>query len=371
MILGTRPEAIKMLPLYHALKKERIPVALCSTGQHKELLEQVFSLFQVTPDYNFDIMRENQDLFYVNEIILNKTKSLLNEIKPSMVIVQGDTTSAMAAALSAFYLKIPIAHVEAGLRSSNIHAPFPEELNRRIITLVATYHFAPTAYAVNQLLSEGIDQESIFLSGNTIVDALYSIQDQITQKTQSPSSPLIEMIEKQKAQGKKILLLTCHRRESFDRGLFQIFSGVKKALQSNPNLFVIFPMHPNPVIKSIVKQTKLETVPNIWITDPFVYTDFVYLLDKVDAVFTDSGGIHEEAVSLGKPLFILRNESDRSEAIQAGLATMIGTEEKRILSTIQNLHFEDISTEQKKSSLYGNGHASEHIAKRIKGILEK
>ena len=299
MVVGTRPEAIKMTPVYEALKKGKIPTLLCCTGQHAELLAE----YDLSPDIDFAVMKKNQDLFYLTETILKKAKLYFQEIQPSLVVVQGDTTSAMACALAAFYLKIPVAHVEAGLRSKNIHNPFPEEMNRRLITSVSSLHFAPTASAHKQLLLEGIPKSSIFRTGNTVVDALYRVID----NTLKPSIELATRVAKAKQEGKKIILLTAHRRESFNGGLKQIFTAVKQALADDPNLFVIYPKHPNPVITDILEESKLGVMPGIWVTEPMSHHDLIFTMNAATGVATDSGGVQEEAISLNKPTLILRN----------------------------------------------------------------
>ncbi len=253
VVVGTRPEAIKMIPLYRALKEEQVPVLLCSTGQHSEILDSMFEIFQVTPDFKFNIMKPGQDLFYITEEVLVRMKALCQQVRPSLVLVHGDTTTAMAAALAAFYLQIPVGHVEAGLRSGNRHSPFPEELNRRMITLVATHHFAPTQQAVDQLISEGIESRSIHCTGNTVVDALLDMKAMLEDGSIHPTPELSQFFESHK----KVLLLTAHRRESVPHGLKHIFAAIRRALERDPDLAVIYPVHPNPAIQ----ERLLHSVP--------------------------------------------------------------------------------------------------------------
>jgi UDP-N-acetylglucosamine 2-epimerase (non-hydrolysing) len=358
MVVGTRPEAIKMAPVYYALKKEGLPVLLCSTGQHNEMLNEVLDLFAIEPDVEFEIMKPGQDLFHINTTVLEMSKELFLNVHPRLVMVQGDTTTAMAAAMAAFYLHIPVAHVEAGLRSGNRQRPFPEEINREIISLVATYHFAPTARAMAQLLREGVDREKIYCTGNTVVDALYSI---IEQKLE-PSEQVRSFIEK----GQKTLLLTAHRRESFDSGLFHIFMAMKKAHDKYPNLSIIYPVHPNPAIRKVLDEVHLDECERITLVPPVVYKDLVYLLNHVDGVATDSGGIQEEAVSLNKPVIVLREETDRPEAIEEGFGFLVGTCEDRILKGIDQIMANPEAFAKSSVSVYGDGRAAARIARILK-----
>ncbi len=371
LIVGTRPEAIKMIPLYQKLKEEHIPALLCSTGQHTELLEDVLKIFDVKPDYELNIMKPGQDLFHITETVLEKTKILFEKIKPSLVLVQGDTTSAMAAALAAFYLNIPVGHVEAGLRTGNMRAPFPEEMNRRFIGLIATYHFAPTSLAASNLKKEGIGPDSLFLTGNTVIDALHLIKARIREGSLKPTPLLVETIEKEKKLNHKILLLTAHRRESFEGGLLQIFTAVNKAVKEYPNLFVIYPKHPNPAIQKVIVESEIDKNPNVLIVPALSYQDMVYVLDSVDAVATDSGGVQEEAVSLNKPVLVLRNETDRSEGVQNGGAILVGTQEAKIYEELGKIMNETAKRNSDSSGIYGDGQASQKIADVIKKHLQK
>jgi len=369
LIIGTRPEAIKMIPVYQALQKENIPTILCSTGQHTELLDSAFSLFEVVPDFDLKIMEPEQSLFHITKAVLEKTEKLFKELTPSLVVVQGDTTSAMAAALAAFYLQIPVAHVEAGLRSGNIKEPFPEELNRKMISLLASYHFAPTEHSASKLLEEGIEKKRIFCTGNTVVDALIEVQKKIRTGKLSPSFFLKEEINRHQKLGNRTLLLTAHRRESLNGGLQNIFSGVKAALERYPNLHIIYASYPNPIIQKIIKETNLASLPNISIFSALPYPDMVYLLSHVDGVATDSGGIQEEAVSLSKPVLVLRNEIDRPEGLLGG-AILVGTDPDMILQEIEKFMEKDLMI-SKIQPIYGDGHSSERVAKIIKNILKQ
>lgn len=359
LVIGTRPEGIKMLPVYLALKDAHIPTVLCSTGQHLDLLDDILNLFHVEPDIRLTIMKPGQDLFYITTAVLSKMKELLLEIDPCIVLVQGDTTSAMAAALAAFYLKIPVGHVEAGLRTGNKYGPFPEEINRCLIGSLATFHFSPTNDAVDNLLQEHITTH-VYNTGNTVVDALHMIQNKIHDNQIAASPAIKELIQNAQQQHKKIMLLTAHRRESFNGGLQQIFYAIKQALHDHPKLLVIYPMHPNPSVKQAVDQTQLHECPNIFITKPLSYADLVFVLEHSDFIATDSGGIQEEANSLGKEVIVLRNETDRMEGVKAGCSYLAGTDQITIQEYIDQMISNPIA--HSGNNLYGNGTAGQQIA---------
>jgi UDP-N-acetylglucosamine 2-epimerase (non-hydrolysing) len=369
VVAGTRPEAIKQIPVYEALRKLEIPVVLCSTGQHAQMLDEIFNLYGVQPDVDMRIMKAGQDLFYITEIVLHRCKELFQELQPSMVVVQGDTTSAMAASLGAFYLQIPVAHVEAGLRTGNIYAPFPEEMNRVLISRMATLHFPPTTHAADQLLKEGVDPAVVFVTGNTVIDALYSMREKIAQGKIKPTPSLVSTVEALRAEGCKLMLLTVHRRESWDGGVESIFRAVKAALEADPDLAVIYPMHPNPLIRQLFDQSGLEQIKRLQTMEPLSYGDLVYVLDAVDLIATDSGGIQEEAVSCGKPTLVLRNETDRPEGLAGGLAILVGNHEEAITATIAKvLAFPPLVS---GPSPYGDGLAGQRIASIIKAALNQ
>ena len=368
LIVGTRPEAIKVLPVYQALRARQVPTVLCSTGQHAEMLTEVFSIFDVKPDVELHVMKPGQDLTYLTTSVLTKVQEVIARIKPSLVVVQGDTTSAMAGALAAFYEKVPVAHIEAGLRTGNLQAPFPEELNRRVITLLSTLHFPPTPAAAEQLECEGISKERIFCTGNTVVDALYSIVGKLQTGTLEPLPSLVDLVQAQKKANKTLILLTAHRRESFDGGLLRIFSTMKLALQQDPSLFVVFPAHPNPIVQKALRDSGLDAMANIAIFPPLSYPNLVYLLESSSGVATDSGGISEEAVSLHKPVLILRNETDRPEGVLVGDALLVGTDEEKILSGLQWI-MKRPSNGAESSSPFGDGKASERIAQVVEKYL--
>jgi len=348
LIVGTRPEAIKVIPVYRALKKVGVPALLCATGQHAELLQEVFRVFGVHPDVDFAIMKPGQDLFHIHTAVMENCKEYFEKVGPSMVLVQGDTTSALAGALAAFYCQIPVGHIEAGLRTGNIHRPFPEEMNRKVITTLATLHFAPTPDAVENLRREGV-KENVYCTGNTVVDALYSV-------TAEASTSLREKVEK--AQGKK-MLLTVHRRELSEEEFSQVFRAVKAAVQKDPTFSVFYPAHPSPKIQKVIREERLDEV--ISVLPPLSYSELVYLLREVDFVATDSGGIQEEAASLGKPVLCLRKENDRLEK-------GIGTETAAILAGIESMKK---MGRGEANFVYGDGHAAERIVDKIREHLVK
>lgn len=362
VIAGTRPEGIKMAPLYLELRKRGLPVLFCATSQHTHMLAQVLNLFGIVPDIDLQIMQANQDLFYVATKVLTACKELFTNVQPSYVLVQGDTTSAMAAAQAAFYLQIPIGHVEAGLRTSTIHAPFPEEFNRRLISMIAHLHFTPTALATANLLAERIDRTSIFQTGNTIVDALHLMKQKIDNREIAVSKDIINTILHAQAKKQKIMLVTIHRREIVQTGgIKHILSAIKDIALNNKDLLVIYPTHPHPSIQEAIAEHKLSEVPHIIMTHALSYQDLVYILLHCECVATDSGGISEEAMSLGKKAFILRAETERIEGVWAGIAELVGTRYdvivKRITEFLKKPH-----TKLSGTLLFGEGFASQRIA---------
>ncbi len=370
IIIGTRPEGIKMAPVYHALKRAGIPVVICSTMQHDQLLTDVLKLFNITPDYELDIMRHGQDLFYVTQSILQKTKEVLLSIQPALVLVQGDTTTAMTAALAAFYLHIPVGHIEAGLRTDDIQSPFPEEMNRRVISVIATYHFAPTQAALDNVISHGARREHAFCTGNTVVDALHMVKEAITDGTLTIRSDIRTQVHLCKQAEQKILLLTMHRRESFNGGITTTLQTIKKLLLLNPDLFCFYPYHPNPQVMHAINAVDLADLNNLFLCEPLAYKDMVYLLDNAHVVLTDSGGIQEEAVSLGKPVLVLRKKTERMEGVLTGLAHVVGTNpaaiEASLMHALSHCHTAAYTAPH---DTYGDGYAAEKIVALIKPLL--
>lgn len=366
-IIGTRPEAIKVIPVYLAFQQAGIPSRICFTGQHSDLVDDIFGLFGVTPDIEFGIMKPGQSLAYITESVLRRAQEYFHEVKPSLVVVQGDTTSAMAAALAAFYCKIPVAHIEAGLRTHDLYAPFPEEANRQIISRVATFHFAPTEVSAANLRAEGIPADQIFVTGNTIVDALYAIAEKLEQGVSTPSDDVRQTIDALDEEGKFTFLFTAHRRESFDGGLHSILTTIKDYLESHPDVFVLFPVHPNPVISTTIRDIFGDRTNQLLLFPPIPYHDLVFLLSRVGGVLTDSGGIQEEAVSMNRPTLVLRNETDRPEAIERGLAVLVGTDPRKIVKGMDEILAQSaVGAMSSRQSVYGDGRASARIAAIIR-----
>ena len=368
LVVGTRPEGIKMLPVYFALKQAGIPVILCSTDQHSLLLQEVFEIFSVVPDIRLSLMRPGQSLSYLTCAVLESMKEIYTQVRPELVLVQGDTTTVMAAALAAFYEQIPVGHVEAGLRTGDMYSPYPEEANRCIVGLLATYHFAPTASSVANLLSEGRKRESLFCTGNTVVDALHMIQKMLAAGALPVRADVVAAVQKAEQCGGKKVLLTAHRRESFPDGIVRIINAMKKYAQAHPDVFFFYPYHPNPVVMAAVAACQLEKEKNIFLFSPLAYHELVYLLDVVDCVATDSGGIQEEAVSLGKHALVLREKSERMEGVWEGLATVVGTKENAIMDALDKLLMQEKKQEKKQRSVYGDGHAAQRIVHIIESV---
>lgn len=362
LIVGTRPEGIKMIPLYLAFKKMQISIVLCSTDQHSYLLQEVYDLFGIVPDYQLDIMQPNQDLFHITESALQKLKIFYNKVNPCLVLVQGDTTSSMAAAMAAFYLNIPIGHVEAGLRTNDIKSPFPEEMNRRFISMVANYHFAPTPLNVGNLLAEGVSREAIYCTGNTVVDTLRIIKEKIALKELIINEEITQKVQECKLLGKKIVLLTVHRRESFNGGITRILTAIKDFALTNPDIFFFYPYHPNPHVLEAVDKVGIAKIPNLYLSRPLLYKEIVYLMLNADWIATDSGGIQEEAISLGKPVLVLREKTERVEGLWTGLATLVGTNPETIQKAMYNLLHDAPGVQAKATSIYGTGYAADMIA---------
>jgi UDP-N-acetylglucosamine 2-epimerase (non-hydrolysing) len=368
LVVGTRPEGIKMMPIYYALKKASIPVFLCSTTQHSELLSEVFDLFNVQPDKELGVMQKGQDLFHITAQVLTSMKVLLEKVKPSLVLVHGDTTTTMTAALSAFYKQIPVGHVEAGLRTGDMNSPYPEEFNRASLSLFSEYHFAPTPAAAANLLAEGKPRKTVYYTGNTVVDSLRIIEEKISARIVKIRSDIEQAIAGAQVNGQKKILFTMHRRESFNGGIERILQAVKTFAINNPDVLFLYPYHPNPYVMQAIEKIGLESVENVFLSKPIEYKDLVYLLNEVDCVATDSGGIQEEAVSLGKPVIILREKSERMEGVWEGLATLVGTNAKYFVQQLEMILKENCNVSVRRS-LYGDGYAAEKIVRIIERSL--
>jgi len=369
LVVGTRPEGIKMMPVYFALKKALIPVFLCSTTQHTNLLTEVFDVFGVTPDKELGVMQQGQDLFHVTQQVLQGMKVILERVKPSLVLVHGDTTTTMAAGLSAFYKQIPVGHVEAGLRTGDMHSPYPEEFNRVSLSLIAEYHFAPTTTAAANLIAEGRHRDTVFCTGNTVVDALRIVENKINSGILKIRSDIEQAVAGAQISKQKIVLFTMHRRESFNGGIERMLEALKNFSVKNPDVLFIYPYHPNPTVMQILEKVNLKNVENIFLTEPVGYKDLVYLLLHVDAVATDSGGIQEEAVSLGKPVLILREKSERMEGVREGLAWLIGTSPRLFSQKLYEILI--IKESSVRRSIYGDGYAAEKIVRIIEQAKNK
>jgi UDP-N-acetylglucosamine 2-epimerase (non-hydrolysing) len=361
VMLGTRPEAIKLAPVIKALRErpENFEVLVCSSGQHREMLDQALAAFNLVPDVNLSVMRNDQTLPELTATLITQITSRIREVKPDWVIVQGDTSTAFASALSAYYQRVRIAHVEAGLRSHDRYNPFPEEINRQMIGALADLHFAPTQRAVDALLREGITPQRIFLTGNTVVDSLndLKLRLQTEEGLQLISPPIQEIV----SGASTFVLITCHRRESFGVGLSAICRAIERLAKSHPNVLFIFPVHLNPNVRAQVLPM-LEQIGNVRLLEPFGYIDFIYLLSRSHLVLSDSGGIQEEAPSFGVPVLVLRNTTERREGIDAGFAELVGTDEALIVSRAASILLQGKASWANKINPYGNGVASKRIA---------
>lgn len=358
LVFGTRPEAIKMCPLVIELKKHQdIETKVCVTGQHREMLQQVLDIFHVKPDYDLDIMKQNQTLFDVTTEILNKLKPVLEAEHPDIVLVHGDTTTTFAAALTCFYLQIPVGHVEAGLRTHNLYNPFPEEFNRTAVGIISKFNFAPTEQAKQNLLIEGKDKESVYVTGNTAIDALKMTV------SQDYSSKELDW-----AQGSRLILITAHRRENLGEPMEHMFKAIRRVMDEHPDVKAIYPIHMNPKIHKIADKY-LGNDDRIHIIDPLDVYDFHNYMEKSYLILTDSGGIQEEAPSLGKPVLVMRETTERPEGVKAGTLRLVGTSEDSIYESFSKLlnDPDEYKAMSHASNPYGDGHACERITK----ILEE
>jgi UDP-N-acetylglucosamine 2-epimerase (non-hydrolysing) len=357
LVFGTRPEAIKMAPLFHELKATHFDVQICVTAQHRQMLDQVLDFFEIVPDYDLDLMQPNQTLNGLSANILSKMDTVFCDAKPDLVLVHGDTTTSSMVALAAFHLGIKVGHVEAGLRTYNKHAPFPEEINRQLTSKLADIHFTPTPQATNNLLTEGISPNSIIETGNTVIDALMWTVNKIGH--QKYFHPEIENLKKLIPANKKIVLVTGHRRESFGDGFVQLCDALL-TIAVRDDVAIVYPVHLNPNVKDIVYE-KLANKKSIYLVDPVSYPAFVWLMQHSFLIITDSGGIQEEAPSLGKPVLVTRTVSERPEGITAGFSIVVGTDVQKIIENVISIldHFSGFKNLQNP---YGSGHASKLIA---------
>ena len=397
LVFGTRPEAIKMAPLVKEFQKHRdtFETVVCVTGQHRQMLDQVLDLFEITPDYDLDIMKQGQDLYDVTARVLTGMRDVLADARPDVVLVHGDTTTSTAAALAAFYQQIPVGHVEAGLRTHNIYSPWPEEMNRQITGRIATFNFAPTSLSRQNLLAEGIADESITVTGNTVIDALHWVVDKI-RKDESLNLELADQLkaagydvnrlachseslchsetlchsERSEESPRRLVLITGHRRENFGEGFISMCTAIKDLTLRYPDVDFVYPMHLNPNVRKPIHEVfgeDLSNLGNMFFIEPLEYLSFVYLMEKACIVLTDSGGIQEEAPGLGKPVLVMRDTTERPEALEAGTVKLVGTDYHKILDEV-SLLLDDPSTYEKMSKAvnpYGDGMACGRIVERL------
>jgi UDP-N-acetylglucosamine 2-epimerase (non-hydrolysing) len=365
-VFGTRPEAIKMAPVVRALQQTtQFQTRVCVTGQHRELLDSVLQLFGITPDFDLDIMRANQSLDDVTTDVLLRLGRVLDEFNPALMLIQGDTTTAMAASLSAFYRKIAVGHVEAGLRSGDRYAPWPEEFNRRVASLTTRFHFAPTAQARSNLLAEGFPEAHIHVTGNPVIDALQWVSSRIEASTEKTSSfdKVFEYLDRTR----RLILVTAHRRENFGEGFLCICRAIAR-LAAREDVQVVYPVHPNPNVRGVVNR-ELTGVPRVFLIEPLDYEPFVYLMRRASILLTDSGGIQEEGPSLGKPVLVMREVTERPEAVTAGTVRLVGADTDRIVREVERLLDNDSEYASMAHAInpYGDGQA----AQRIRSVLER
>lgn len=373
LVFGTRPEAIKMAPLVKEFQKqvETFETIVCVTGQHREMLDQVLDIFDIRPDYDLNIMKQGQDLYDVTARVLTGMRDVLKKSRPDVVLVHGDTTTSTAAALAAFYQQIPVGHVEAGLRTHNIYSPWPEEMNRQITGRIATYHFAPTPLSRSNLLAEGVKETDITVTGNTVIDALYMVVDKIKKDEQLDHRLEVALSSagydvNRLSGGKKLVLITGHRRENFGEGFIHMCRAIKALTEKYPDVDFVYPMHLNPNVRKPIREVfgeKTEEPGNMFFIEPLEYLSFVYLMEKAAIVLTDSGGIQEEAPGLGKPVLVMRDTTERPEALDAGTVKLVGTDFDKIVNEVSVL-LDDARAYDRMSKAvnpYGDGLACSRI----------
>lgn len=377
LVFGTRPEAIKMCPLVKEFQKhnDAFQTIVCVTGQHREMLDQVLNIFEVKPDYDLNIMKQGQDLYDVTARVLTGMRDVFKECKPDVVLVHGDTTTSTAAALAAFYQQIPVGHVEAGLRTHNIYSPWPEEMNRQITGRIATYNFSPTPLSESNLKAEKA-QGNIYVTGNTVIDALHMVvnklkNDETLAKEQKEILKQAGYDINRLADGKKLVLITGHRRENFGEGFIHMVTAIKDLKSKYPDVDFVYPMHLNPNVRKPIHEVfgeDLSNLGNMFFIEPLQYLEFVYLMEKATIVLTDSGGIQEEAPGLGKPVLVMRDTTERPEALASGTVHLVGTDYQKIMNEVSTL-LEDEQAYEKMSKAvnpYGDGKACERIVEILK-----
>jgi UDP-N-acetylglucosamine 2-epimerase (non-hydrolysing) len=372
LVFGTRPEAIKMAPLVKAFQKQNqdFQTKVCVTAQHREMLDQVLNLFEITPDFDLDIMQPNQDLYDITCNILQGMKGVFKTYRPDVTFVHGDTTTSFAVSLAAFYEKIAIGHIEAGLRTGNIYSPWPEEANRKLTSQLTTYHFAPTQQSQDNLLKENVAPEKIIVTGNTVIDALLLMRDRLQTDTPFREHVQNSIIEKGfNPASADFILVTGHRRENFGQGFIDICTALKTIALDRPNINIVYPVHLNPNVLKPVNEL-LGAVKNIYLIEPLQYEAFIYLMNLSKLIITDSGGVQEEAPSLGKPVLVMRDTTERPEAVDAGTVKLVGTHVERIISETSELLDNKLAYDSmaKAHNPYGDGKACERIMHFMKQI---
>lgn len=376
LVFGTRPEAIKMAPLVKEFQKnDEFNTVVCVTGQHREMLDQVLHIFDIVPDYDLNIMKQGQDLYDVTSRVLLGMRDVLKEVKPDVVLVHGDTTTSTAAALAAFYQQIPVGHVEAGLRTHNIYSPWPEEMNRQLTGRIATYHFSPTPLSKQNLLHENVNESNILVTGNTVIDALYWVVDRIKSTPELSESLAESLFESgydihRLDSGKKLVLITGHRRENFGEGFIRMVTAIKDLTLKYPHVDFVYPMHLNPNVRRPIHEVfgeDLNDLGNMFFIEPLEYLAFVYLMEKSTIVLTDSGGIQEEAPGLGKPVLVMRDTTERPEALEAGTVKLVGSDYKMIVDEVSELLDSTEAYEKMSKAVnpYGDGKACGRIVNFI------
>jgi len=371
IVFGTRPEAIKMAPLVKEFQKnsDSFEIKVCVTAQHREMLDQVLDLFEIKPHYDLDIMKPGQDLYDVTSNVLLGMKSVLTDFKPDVVFVHGDTSTTFAASLAAFYQQIKVAHIEAGLRTGDIYSPWPEEANRQLTTQITAYHFAPTSTSQENLLRENVDENTIVITGNTVIDALFLALEKIKSNQQLEINILnhLARLNYKLKEDKNIILVTGHRRENHGQGFINICTALKEIALLNPTYDIVYPVHLNPNVQKPVKEL-LSNVANIYLIEPLQYEQFIYMMDKSYFIITDSGGVQEEAPSLGKPVLVMRDTTERPEALEAGTVKLVGTDTELIIKEAQKLIDDEelYMNMSKASNPYGDGYACEKVIKYMK-----
>ena len=377
LVFGTRPEAIKMCPLVKEFQKnpQDFRTIVCVTGQHREMLDQVLTIFDVKPDYDLNIMKQGQDLYDVTARVLTGMRDVFKECKPDVVLVHGDTTTSTAAALAAFYQQIPVGHVEAGLRTHNIYSPWPEEMNRQITGRIATYNFSPTPLSEKNLMEEKAHGQ-IFVTGNTVIDALHMVVDKL-KNDKTLSDEQIKVLKEagydvtRLDNGKKLVLITGHRRENFGDGFISMVTAMKDLSEKYPDVDFVYPMHLNPNVRKPIHEVFGEdlTRPNFFFIEPLQYLEFVYLMEKSTVVLTDSGGIQEEAPGLGKPVLVMRDTTERPEALSSGTVHLVGTNHDLIVSEVSTLLDDQAAYDKMSKAVnpYGDGRACDRIVRALKG----